>query len=141
MWKESSGFHRCFYGFVNICSTLFSHKIRNILFCKLFTFKIFSAKLDNVNHFRIFNIFSLLSLGHSAAAIFAAAIATTYVTKTYQLYYECIDVIILHSLNVLMAFFNTSKEPTFFQELTPEGLSLHKKNTLDEDFFPDKVKV
>lgn len=66
---------------------MFSHKIRNVLFCKLFTFKVFSAKLDHVNHFRIFNVFSLLSLGHSAAAIFAAGIALTYIDKTFQLYY------------------------------------------------------
>jgi hypothetical protein len=72
-----------------------------------------------VNHFRIFNIFSLLSLGHSGAAIFAAAIAITYIATDIQLYYQCIDVIVLHAINVFMAFFNTHKEPTFFQEITP----------------------
>ena len=86
-WRDSSGFHRCFYGFINVLSLCFNHKTRNILFCKLFTFKIFSAKLDNVNHFRIFNIFSLLSLGHSGGAIFAAAIALKYIDTQYQIYY------------------------------------------------------
>ena len=87
MWRDSSKFHSCFYGFVNILSLVFSHKIRNILFCKLFTFKIFSAKLDRVDHFRIFNIFSLLSIGHSGAAIFAAAISFRYINHSYQIYY------------------------------------------------------
>ena len=140
-WRDQSGFHKCFYGFVNILSLIFNHKIRNIIFCKLFTFKIFSAKLDRVDHFRIFNIFSLLSLGHSGGAIFAAAVALKYVNPTYQIYYECLDVIILTSVNAFLAFFNTHKESTFFEELTPEGLALHKRNMLDEDHFPDQVKV
>ena len=97
--------------------------------------------MDRVDHFRIFNIFSLLSLGHSGAAIFAAAIAFRYVNTTYQIYYECIDVIVLTGLNVVLAFFNTSKEATFFEEITPDGLALHKRNSLDEDHFPNKIKV
>jgi hypothetical protein len=130
-WRDQSGFHKCFYGFTNVVSLCLSHKFRNILFCKLFTFKIFSAKLDSVHHFRIFNIFSLLSLAHSGGAIFAAAIALQYVSHRDQVYYECLDVIVLSSVNVLLAFFNTHKENNFFEELTPEGLALHKRNTLD----------
>lgn len=88
---------------------LVSHKWRNILFCKLFTFRIFSARLDRLEHFRIFNVFSLVSLVHSGAAIFAAAVAIGKTDSTQQLYYGCIDVIVLHSLNAAMAFFNTHK--------------------------------
>lgn len=89
------------------------------MFCKLFTFRVFCAKLDSVHHFRIFNIFSLLSLAHSGAAIFAAAVALKYIDPLQQVYYEAIDVIVLTSLNVLLAFFNTHKDKEFFEEVTP----------------------
>ena len=81
-WKESSRFNGCFNGFVGVISLLISHKFRNILFCKLFTFKIVSAKLDQVDHFRIFNIFSLISLVGSGTAIFAASVALTKSNKS-----------------------------------------------------------
>jgi len=91
-----------------------NHKFRNILFCKLFKFGVFSAKLDKVEHFKIFNIFSLVSLVCSGAAIFAAGIAITKSDSTQQLYFECIDVIVLTSTNAVMAFFNTHKNKDFF---------------------------
>ena len=34
-WRDSSGFNKFFYGFINILSLGLNHKIRNILFCKL----------------------------------------------------------------------------------------------------------
>jgi hypothetical protein len=90
-----------------------------------------SAKLDKVEHFRIFNIFSLISLISSGGAIFAAAISLSKTDPTEQLYFECVDVIVLTSINALMAFFNTHKDKDFFMEYTPEGFTLHKKNLLD----------
>lgn len=113
-WKDASRFHKCFYAFVNVCSLCFSHKFRNILFCKLFTFRIFSAKLDKVEHFRIFNIFSLLSLAHSGGAIFSAAVGLKYIPSQEQVHYEALDVIVLSSVNALLAFFNTHKDKDFF---------------------------
>ena len=113
-WRGQSGFHRCFYGLVSVVALAVNHKIRNILFCKLFTFKIFSAKLDRVDHFKIFNIFSLLSIVHSGAAIFAAAVAFKYIDSTQQIFYESIDVIVLTSLNAVLAFFNAHKDKDFF---------------------------
>lgn len=99
---------------MSLLSLVINHKIRNILFCKLFTFKIFSAKLDRVDHFRIFNIFSLLSIVHSGAAIFAAAVAFKYINSKEQVFYECIDVIVLSSINAILAFFNAHKDKDFF---------------------------
>ncbi len=32
-----------------------------------------------------------------------------------------------------MSFFNTHKDKTFFEEYTPEGFSLHKKNSIIEE--------
>lgn len=98
---------------------LISHKIRNILFCKLFTFKIFSAKLDKLDNFRIFNIFSLLSIVHSGGAIFAATVAFKYIDSKEQVFYECVDVIVLTSLNAVLGFFNSHKDKNFFEEVTP----------------------
>jgi hypothetical protein len=133
MWTSQSKFNKCFYWFSNILGFLVNHKFKNILFCKMFTFKIFCAKLDKVEHFRIFNIFSLISLIHSGAAIFAAGIALTYTNSKEQLFHECIDVIVLTGLNAIMAFFNTHKDKAFFEETTPEGYSLHKKNNMMEE--------
>lgn len=61
---------------VNIVSTVCCHKFRNILFCKLFTFGIFTAPLESTSKFKVLYIFSFLSLLHTGAAIFAAAAAT-----------------------------------------------------------------
>lgn len=132
-WTNASRFNRCFYWFSNMIGLVLNHKFKNILFCKLFTFRIFCAKLDNVQHFRIFNIFSLVSLIHSGAAIFAAGIAITKTNTKQQLFHECIDVMVLTGLNIVMAFFNTHKDKQFFEEYTPEGYSLHKKNNMIEE--------
>lgn len=86
-WTNVSKFNKCFYWFSNIIGLVINHKFKNILFCKLFTFKIFCAKLDNVQHFRIFNIFSLISLIHSGGAIFAAGIAITKTNTKQQLFH------------------------------------------------------
>lgn len=138
-WTSESRFHKCFYWFTGLISLVANHKFKNILFCKLFTFKVFSARLDRVDHFRIFNIFSLISLIHSGAAIFAAGIALTKTNSREQLFHECIDVIVLTGLNVVLAFFNTHKDKDFFEETTADGYSLHKKNNLmEEHLVPSK---
>lgn len=113
-WKENFALNRFFYYLTSIVSLCTSHKFRNILFCKLFTFGIFSAQLEDVSMFRIFNIFSLLSLVQNAGAIFAAATAISYVKVSGQTYYACIDIIVVSSLNAVMAFFNASKPKDFF---------------------------
>ncbi len=86
-WTARSKFNKCFYYFTNAMGLVANHKFKNILFCKLFTFKVFCAKLDKVDHFRIFNIFSLVSLIHSGAAIFAAGIALTKTNNKQQLFH------------------------------------------------------
>ena len=141
-WRDSSGFNKCFSGFAGFMALFINHKFRNILFCKLFTFRIFSAKLDHVNHFRIFNIFSLISLVHSGGAIFSAALALPKTDDTQQLYMECIDVIVLTSLNLVMAFFNTHKDKDFFNASTTDGMVLHKKHNMNEEYLMgEKISV
>lgn len=67
-------------------------------------------------------MFSFLSLIHSGGAIFSAATALNQVTDSNsQLYYQCIDVIIVTAINIFMAFFNTIKSSDFFYERTMDG--------------------
>lgn len=84
-WNE--GCNKCSVAVTNIIAILINHKFRNILFCKLFTFSIFSGYLESISKFRIFNILSFMSLIHSGGAIFAASIALAYVETSTQLYY------------------------------------------------------
>lgn len=44
-WYAAIGFHKCSAFWVNLLSVLFNHKFRNVMFCKLFTFSVFSAQL------------------------------------------------------------------------------------------------
>lgn len=67
-----------------------------------------------MENFRIFNIFSLVSLLHSGGALFAAGIALSKVDSKEQIYQQCIDVLVLTSFNIIMAFFNTHKDKDFF---------------------------
>ena len=46
---------------------------------------------------------------HSGGALFAAGIAIGKVDSKRQIYQQCIDVLVLTSLNIAMAFFNTHK--------------------------------
>lgn len=41
----NTGCNSCFYVFVNFFSFLINHKFRNIVFCRLFTFLVFTAQL------------------------------------------------------------------------------------------------
>jgi hypothetical protein len=79
------------------------------MFSRLFSFHVFSASLDDVKKFKIFNIFSFICLVHSGAAIFGASVALSKVDSSTQLHYACLDVIIVTSINVVMAFFNAMK--------------------------------
>jgi hypothetical protein len=60
------------------------------------------------------HIFSFLSLLHSATAIFASAVALRYVHHSSQLFYSCIDVIVVTLLNAIFAYFNVRKPDDFF---------------------------
>lgn len=112
---------------MNVFATAINHKFRNILFCKLFSLGIFSAKLLSLNKFKVINVFSFLSLLHSGAAIFAAAVAVRSATASTQPFYACIDVIIATGINTILAFFNILKPKDYFYEKTPEGIELKKR--------------
>lgn len=104
------GVNKCVFLLVTAISTLVSHKFKNVLFSKLFNFSIFCAPLTDVSKFKIFNIFSFLSvILHSAPTIAAAAIGITYTATRTQLFYECIDVIVITGIMILLGFFNIWK--------------------------------
>lgn len=119
-WLKS-GANRFVTVLVNIIATLANHKFRNLIFCKLFNFDIFTAQLDSLSKFKVINIFSFLSIFHSGAAIYSASAAINSATLMSQLYFACIDVIVITSINVIMAFLNVLKEKDHFYERTPDG--------------------
>lgn len=109
IWRDNAALNKCFNGFVTIVSFCICHKFRNILFSRMFSFYVFSAMLEDLKKFKIFNIFSFISLAHSGTAIFGATVALTKTHQSSQLYYACIDVIVVTGINVFMAFFNAMK--------------------------------
>ena len=140
-WRDSSAMNKCFNGFGNIISMSISHKFRNILFCRLFAFHVFSAMVDDLRRFKIFNMFSFISLISSGAAIFSAFMVIDKPTSKTQFYYACLDVIIVHVINIIFSFFNAQKPSDFFDEQTPEGFLLNKKMYGDSDLIEGKVAI
>lgn len=86
-----------------------SHKFKNLMFSRLFAFTVFSAPLEDVKKFKIFNIFSFISLVHSGAAIFSVITIIKLVDPQTQFFHACLDVFIVTGLNVILAFFNAMK--------------------------------
>lgn len=86
------------------------------------------------------NVFSFLSLLHSGAAIFAAAVAVTSAEAFSQLFYACIDVIVATGINCIVAFFTIMKPQDFFYERTADGFELKKRINIDDDFYQSKIE-
>ena len=130
---------KCATVVVSVFSTVFSHKFRNIIFCKLFSLSILSARMENVGKLRVFYVFSFLSLVSSGGAIFAAAVGVSRAIPNSQMFYECIDVIVITGLMIVLAFFNVIKPDDFFEERTPDGYHLNKKFEVDSDGIENRL--
>lgn len=139
IWMSSRP-HKSVAVLVNIIALLICHKFRNILFSKLFNLDIFTAKLDSTSKFKVMNVFSFLSLLHSGAAILAAVVAIISAEHLTQLFYACIDVIVVTSINALLAFFNVLKPIDYFYEKTADGFELKKRINADDDFYESKLE-
>lgn len=113
-WRDTAILNKCFNGFSIIISVCLSHKFKNILFCRLFAFHIFTALLDDVKRFKIFNIFSFISLIHSGSAIFSVTTIIKLADPKTQFFHSCMDVLIVTGLNIVFAFFNVMKSRDFF---------------------------
>lgn len=48
--------------------------------------------------------------------------------------------IVITSLNVLLAFFNVMKGNDFFFEMTPEGYELKRRIKAEEDYYSQKIE-
>ena len=97
------------------------------MFCKLFGFDVFKAKLDSVDNFKIFNIFSFLSFISSAAILLGTGIII-YENKTVnQALMAYIDVLVLTVLCIILAILNSRKGSDFFEEKDEDGFVLHKR--------------
>lgn len=110
IWLKSTG-NRVTYGIVVALSTLFTFKLTNIIFSKLFNFMIFKAKLEHPSKLFCLHFMPFISIFHS----FAALIAAGYLLYTWdsraqdQLFIACIDLIIVITLQIVLAIFNSIK--------------------------------
>ena len=77
---------------------------------------------------------------HSGAAIFAAAVALRYATQQSQLFYACMDVIIVTSICAIIGFFTVMKSKDFFYERTTDGFDLKKKMEAEDDYYENKLE-
>ena len=85
----------------------------------MFNFTILKARLDSVQNFRVYNIFSFMSFLSSAAVLFAVGlIYWTYTITTNQCLMSYIDTTILTIINIVLAILNSNKDDTFFEETT-----------------------
>lgn len=99
-----------------ILSFFLSFKFMNILFCRLYNFTIFKAKLDNVSRFFGFNFLIFLSTPFSLGAIgIAAYYAYTNLSNwVNQLYLQAIDLIIVVLFSFIFGIAASHKDEEFF---------------------------
>jgi hypothetical protein len=108
-WKDGSALNKVFNFVANLVGMMVSHKFKNLMFSRLFSFNMFSAMMDDVKKFKIFNIFSFISLIHSGGAIFSVITIIKTADPKTQFFHSCLDVLIVTSVNIIFAFFNAFK--------------------------------
>jgi hypothetical protein len=89
-------FNCCWYYCLSLVGLLTSNKIRNVLFCKLFAFSVFSARLESVHELKAYHAFGFFTI-LSSLAIIAGTIMLVFETKIGydQLFMAEVDVLIL----------------------------------------------
>jgi hypothetical protein len=122
-------------------SSVFTFKLMNIIFCKLFNFMIFKAKLEHLSKLFCLHFLPGLAIIHSFSAL--AAAGYTLYTRTSdtqdQLFIASIDLIVTVSIELIMAIFNAHKEESFFADIV-DGVTVHKKfDVNDEDSITSSV--
>lgn len=113
-WRDGSILNKLYNMFSTFISLTLCHKFKNLMFSRLFAFVIFSAQLDDVKKFKIFNIFSFISLIHSGGCIFSVITIIKLVDTKTQFYHACLDLLIVVGINVLASFFNAFKLGDYF---------------------------
>lgn len=90
---------------------LITFKFMNIIFCRLFSFYVFRAKLENTNRFFGFNFVIFCSAPHTLGSIGVAAYtAYQYSGTVSQLYLQAIDLIIVSIFTCIFGIANSHKE-------------------------------
>ncbi len=113
-WKNL-GSNKCFYYISSFIGLLATHKFKNFIYCKMFNFLFLKARLDSVQKFRIFNIFSFLSFFSSGGFLFALGlIYYSYTIALDQTLMAYLDATILTIVNIILAILNSRKNDDFF---------------------------
>ena len=97
------------------------------MFCKLFGFDVFKAKLDDVQNFKIFNIFSFLSFISSAGVLLGTGIVIHEHQTVDQALMAYIDVLVLTLACIILAILTSRKGSDFFEEKDEDGFIMHKR--------------
>ena len=113
-WKDKQAPNNCIYIFSSIVGCVCTHKFKNILFCKLFGFDIFKAKLEDTQNFKIFNIFSFLSFLSSAGILLETSLILYENKKIDQALMAYIDVVVLTVVCIILAILTSRKDSSFF---------------------------
>lgn len=86
-------------------------KFISVLFCRLFSFNIFQARLEHVSKFSRFNFLVFLSAPHTLGEIAVAAyVAYQNSGALTQLYLQSIDLIIVAIFTCIFGIANTHKD-------------------------------
>jgi hypothetical protein len=108
-WSKTNP-NKCFYYIISIIALLTTHKLKQILFTKMFNFTILKSQLDSIHKFRIFNIFHFISFLSSASILFGIGlIFGTYSLQTDQKLMSYIDGAILTTIMIFVSIFNSRK--------------------------------
>jgi membrane protein DedA with SNARE-associated domain len=86
------------------------------MFCKLFGFDIFKARLDSIQSFKIFNILSFLSFIPSGAILFSTSYMIYKHHISDQELMAYIDILVLTVACIVLAVLNSRKGDDFFEE-------------------------
>jgi membrane protein DedA with SNARE-associated domain len=80
------------------------------MFSKMFNFHVLKGQLDNVQKFKLFNIFNFVSFLSSAGVLFGLGLLlSTYTIDINQRLMAYIDAVVLTVLCVILAILNSRK--------------------------------
>lgn len=135
--------HVVAYYAISILGFLLTHKCKNLLFCKLFNFQVFKAKLESVHSFRVFNVFTFLSFIPSFTILYALIILLIRhindENSNTQLMMAYIDTIVIVVLVCLFGVVNVCKAVDFFEEVDEDGVVINRRVTHDNDIMHEAM--
>jgi len=106
LWLNAS-INDCWYTSISILGLFTINKFKQILFSKLFNFRVFSIKLDEVGKLRVFYIYTFVTIFSSLATIAGSIILlidSKLVVNQHLMSY--IDLLVLSLLEMIVGFMN-----------------------------------